>query len=66
MDKKQLFTNNRHTYAGCPSCRAMNVSTFQSINLVMTYNYFWNKNIWTFISSLYLIIIADIVNNLTG
>ena len=45
-------------YAGCPSFRGINVSAFQSINLVMTYNYFFNKNIWTYISSLYLITIT--------
>ena len=48
---------NHTKYADCPSFRGINVSTFQSIYLVMTYNYFLNKNIWTYISSLYLIII---------
>ena len=45
-------------YAGCPSFRGINVSTFKCKNLVLTYNSFLNKNIWTYISSLYFIIIT--------
>ena len=33
----ERFMKNISIYAGCPSVRGINVSTFQSINLVMTY-----------------------------
>ena len=36
---------NNSLYAGCPSFRGINLSTFQSINLVIIYSYSMDKNI---------------------